>query len=144
MTTSCTTNECRVSCKKFFIAFVSVWALTFLCEWILHGKILGQAYLETASLWRTEADMQSYFPFLTLAQALGAGVFCYIFKKGFENKGVMEGVRFGLVIGFFYSSMNLITYAVQPMPSSIVIMWTVGSFIESILAGILLSFIYKK
>lgn len=71
-------------------------------------------------------------------------IFVYIFAKGYENKGIMEGVRFGLLIGVFYSlPMSLSTYMSMPITGGTATAWFLYGVIEITILGILAAFLYK-
>jgi hypothetical protein len=81
---------------------------------------------------------------MVLAYLLQAFLFSYIFIKGYENKGLMEGLRYGLVIAFAFGvSSSLIQYVVQPWPGSLIVSWITGYLVEMAAAGVILAAIYK-
>ena len=107
------------------------------------GELAG-AYEATSHLWRPEAEMNSMMWLMWLTGLIWAFLFVYIFIKGYEGRGIMEGLRFGLLIGVFYSlPMSLGTYAVQPMPFSLAVSWLVFGVIEITILGIVTALIYK-
>jgi len=70
--------------------------------------------------------------------------FTLIFSKGFENKGIMEGVRYGLYVGLMVSlPMAYGTYAVMPIPYTLALQWFLYGLVTNIILGVVLSFIFK-
>jgi hypothetical protein len=70
--------------------------------------------------------------------------FTYIFVKGHEGKGILEGVRYGIVIGFFWVFVNSYNaFVIVPIPYGLVWYWIISGFIQTIIAGILVALIYK-
>lgn len=130
--------------KRFIPAVIAVFAVVFLYDWVLHGVVLSDAYQATAHLWRPEAQMQEYFMTLVLGQFIFAAFFCLIFLKGYENKGVFEGARYGIYVALLLASRDIIIYAVQPIPETLVLSWIVGMLGECILAGMVLAMIYRR
>lgn len=128
--------------KKYVIASLVVFAFIFVFEWIFHGMLLHGIYEQTSHLWRPKGEYN--FLAMTAGQLLFTFVFVFIFLKGLEHKGLAEGVRFGLLIGLLYLSNNLIFYAVQPLPANLIVIWSVGAFIELALAGVILAVLYRK
>jgi hypothetical protein len=129
--------------KGFVTAVIAVFAFIFIYEWVFHGVLLAGLYESTPQLWRTREVMPDFMIWLTLGQIAVAIMFCFIFLKGYENKGVMEGVRYGALIGLLFIGPNLIFYAVQPLPAVLVVYWCIGGLLELILAGAILASIYK-
>ena len=128
---------------RYIIASLAVWVFMFGYEWLLHGVILEPFYLETPDLWRTCAAMGNHFHWLVLGQMIFAFLFSYIFTKGYENRGIAEGARYGWWIGLLLAAPNLIMYAVQPLPALLVMGWSVGGLIEGTLGGMVLAAIYR-
>ncbi len=129
--------------KRFVLASGSVFLFIFTYEWIFHSVVLKEVYQQTANLWRPESDMKFYFIWLTLGQFLFSMIFSLFFLRGYENKGLMEGVKYGAMMGVFFCAPNLIWYAVQPLPGSLVAQWCLGGLIEITLAGAILASIYR-
>lgn len=133
-----------MSTKKFFLSWLVVFTFFFLYEMVFHGKVMEGYYHQTAHLWRTEGEMQRLMPLLTLSQFLFAGVFAFIFRKGYEGKGLGEGIRYGFLIGLLFAPKSLVMYAVAPYPLALPLGWAIGEWIEYIVAGTLLGLIYRK
>ena len=129
--------------KRFVPAVIAVFVFIFFYEWVLHHKILGPTYQETMSLWRNPEEMKSFFWYIPAAQGFLALIFCYIFTRGYQNRGIAEGLRYGLMIGLLFIPGNVIMYAVQPLPLNLVIAWIVGGIIEGIVAGAIVAAIYR-
>lgn len=71
--------------------------------------------------------------------------FVLIFSKGYTGKGIIEGVRHGIYIGFLMSvPMAYSTYAMIPMPYSVAAQWFVYGMIQYVILGIIVAAIYGK
>lgn len=127
--------------RRFFLASVSIFAFMFAFEWVFHGNLLADFYARTASLWRPKGEC--ILPSMLLGQFMFPFVFSYIFLKGYENKGMGEGIRYGALIWLLFVPSNLIYYAVMPLPFELVLLWLLGSIIEMVLAGAILATIYR-
>lgn len=133
-----------INTKKFIYASLAVFALIFVYDWVVHGMLLQDAYRATANLWRPEDQMFDYFHWMVGGQALVAIMFCFIFAKGYEGRGIMEGVRYGIYIGLLFNAVHLMMYAVAPYPITLVYSWIGATFGEMILAGVVASLVYKR
>jgi hypothetical protein len=129
--------------KRFLLAWIGVFVVIFGFEWLFHGMYMKEMYLQTASLWRTEAEMHALFHWMLIGQFLFAGIFSYIFTKGYENKGIGEGVRYGFLIGLLMGAPQLIMYAVAPYPMEMIVKWIVGGIVEFCLAGVAAAALYR-
>lgn len=135
-----------INCKRAFFAFGAVFAVIFATDFLIHGKLLADAYHATASLWRSEAEMRDggFCLWMLLGQLLIAKMFVVIFAKGYEGKGPAEGVRFGLLAGLFSVSHCFIQYAVTPIPRSLLLVWVATGLMQMILAGIVAALVYRR
>lgn len=133
--------------KRYWFASAAVFVVVALSEMIIHGKLLQGIYVQTASVWRPEADMQKMMWMMWLGYLVSAPLFVYIFCKGVEEgkSRVGQGIRFGAVIGLFTSvSMSLGSYVVMPVPGILAFYWFAAGFVESVAAGLVTGLIYRK
>ena len=130
--------------KRYVLASLAVFFACSIMEILIHGVALKSLYEASRSIWRTEADMQSKQWIMPVVGVFTSFVFTYLFAVGYEGKGIKEGVRFGALIGFYTAlPMAFITYAVLPMPYELAVGWFVFAVIETILAGMLASIVYR-
>jgi len=105
--------------------------------------ILASAYTSLDHLWRPE--MNSLMWLYLLVGLFAAFMFVYIFTKGYEGKGLMEGLRFGIIIGLFVTIPNVFgQYFVYPLPFKLVVQWFAFGMIEFILIGVVAAALYKS
>lgn len=129
--------------KRFVMASIAVFAAFEVIDFIVHTVILGKAYAALGSIWRP--DMMSKMWIFHLGSLILAFLFTYIFIRGYENKGLAEGVRYGIVIGLFSNiPYAFYSYAMYPFPLSLCVQWFVYGMIEFIICGMLAAAIYKK
>ena len=121
------------------VAFVFI----FFFGYLWHGVLMKSAYMETASLWRTEPDFQSHFWILILGHAVMAFAFTglYVSKVGVQSAAT--GFGYGIVIGILCVGVELIRFAVEPLTTKILWMWIAGDLIQLGTAGALVGAIYK-
>jgi len=128
--------------KKFVVASIAVFVTFEILDAIVHGKILAPTYESLASVWRP--DMMSKMGLMHIGTVIFSFLFTYVFIKGYENKGIAEGVRYGLLIGIFFNlPYALNSYVIYPLPSSLCVKWFVFGMIEFVIAGIVAAGLYK-
>lgn len=129
---------------RYFLASFVVWVYFFAVEFVFHGLILTGQYEGMKHVMRSEAEAGGFFIWVVIAYLILALGLCKIFAVGYQNRGVPEGLRFGLLIGITFGiSHALINHAVFPFPSNLTFATIVGYIVEMILAGILISLLYK-
>jgi hypothetical protein len=132
--------------KRFWLAVVAVIVLLFITDWIVHGGILLSTYESEGvkEAFRTMDDMQSKMWITYVLYIVWAYFFTFIFVKGYENKGIMEGVKFGVYIGLFYSFVSSYgNYTLYPVPYSLALQWFIFGLIQCVIFGIAVALIYK-
>ncbi len=109
---------------------------------MIHVVLLMGAYEATANVWRPMEEMKMS---VSLARvAVYALLFVFIFTKGYEGEGVLEGARYGLWIGLLiWIPMAYTFYNVLPIPYSLAFKWWVFGTIQNIICGVVAALIYK-
>lgn len=120
--------------------FVYIWASDFL----IHQVFLKDVYQNTAALWRPESEMCNYLLWIFLAQFLIAKFFALLFVRGYQGKGVREGVCFGLMAGPFAVAPCFIQYAVSPLPQNLLWAWVFLGLLQMMGAGAVAGLVYRK
>jgi hypothetical protein len=132
--------------KKLWITFIVVFIVYFILDWLVNGVLLHSTYMaeDVAKIMRPEAEVNSNMWMIVISDLVYTFFFTFIFSKGFENKGWMEGLRYGLYIGLMVSlPMAYITYAVQPIPYSLALQWFIFGTLQNIIIGIVAALLYK-
>jgi hypothetical protein len=70
-------------------------------------------------------------------------VFCYIFVQGYENKGIGEGIRYGVLIGLLLLGINLDWFGYTNIATGDAAVGWVVDIVASIAAGATIAAIYK-
>jgi len=127
--------------KKVWLGFIAVFITFEILELIVYGLLIGSAF-NSLTVWRS--DMSSKMWIIHLVMLIGSFFFAFIFSKGYENKGIMEGVRYGLYIGIWMSvGMAYGTYAMIAIPYSLTLQWFLYGVIEYVIGGIVLALVFR-
>ena len=128
--------------KRILIAGLAVFVFFQALDYLFHGIVLGSTYRSLASVWRP--DMMNYMWLMALASLIFSFVFVFIFAKGYEEKGLLEGVRFGFVLSFLVNVPGCFgQFAMYPLPFALVLEWLAFGFAEFVVAGIITAAIYR-
>ena len=129
--------------KKVLIGFVVTFILLEVLDILVHGVILMGAYQATQNIWRP--DMMQKMWILHIVKIVSSYIIAFIFSKGYEGKGILEGVRYGLYIGVLMSiGMAYGTYAMIAIPYSLALQWFIFGVIEYTIVGIALALVFGK
>jgi hypothetical protein len=129
--------------KRFIFAFVAAYIFLFLWGWLLNGMVLKDVYAETPNLWRTQSEMLSLFHWIIIGQALIVFSFVMIYASGFAGRGVIAGVRLGVLLEIAAIGMRMGFYAVQPIPGKLLFYGSMSGLIEMVIVGAMVGAIYK-
>ena len=132
--------------KKLWITFIVVFIVYFILDWLVNGVLLHSTYMaeEVAKIMRPEAEITSNMWIFVICDLFYTFFFTLIFSKGFENKGWMEGVRFGFYVGLMVSlPMAYGTYGTMPIPYTLALQWFLYGLVMNIVIGIVAALLYK-
>ena len=128
--------------KRFLLASLAVFVSMQILDFLIHMVLLSEEYQYTASIWR--ADMMDTFWIMYLTGALFSLIFVFIFAKGYQGKGILEGIRYGLLMGVLLMVIgSLNQYVIYPVPFNIVVKWIIFGLIEFMIVGVVAALIYK-
>ena len=131
--------------KRIALAAVVAWVVDSAYGVIVWMKLLGGEFAKYPALFRPEADMNAHMPLAFAGSLLAMFVLATIYAKGYEGgKGVVEGIRFGLLMALFtlgFVSIGL--YASFNLGRRIAVMASAASFLEMIVVGAVIGLMYK-
>ncbi|HOP62784.1 MAG TPA: hypothetical protein PK358_05485 [Spirochaetota bacterium] len=127
---------------RFIIGGIVIFIVFLALDFLIHSMLLGEVYASMAGIWRP--DMMSKMWIMYAGSFIFSFLMMYVFIKGYEGRGIMEGVRFGIIIGIMTSGIGAFyQYATYPLPFSLVLQWFFYGLAEFIIAGICASLIYQ-
>ena len=131
--------------KRFWMAFAACYVVAQVLGFVIHGVLLADTYEALASVWRPKEQMEAMMPIMMATGLIWVFLFCLIFTKGYEGKGIGEGLRYGLLIGLFVSVMQAFdSYVIYPIPLDLAITWFVSGVIFYVILGAVLAAIYRR
>jgi len=128
--------------KRMVVASVMVFIAFQVMDFFVHGKLLVPVYKTLTHLWRP--DMMAKMWIYQISSFIMSILFVYIFTKGYENKGILEGARFGLITGLFMNVVGVFGgYAMYPIPFSLALMWFAFGMAQFIICGVIAALVYR-
>jgi hypothetical protein len=128
--------------KRYCFSFAAVFVFLFLSGYLCHEFLLAELYEKTSELWR--AKDEHIMIFIWLGDLGFAAVMAFIFTRHYEDKGVMEGLRYGLYIGLLLAALKFGTYGYLPIPLVLTFSWMAISIVNGLGAGLVLALVYRK
>lgn len=133
--------------KKILIGAIAVFIGMSVLSFLVHGVLLDSAYQTEPfkSVIRPGSEMMKMMWIFYAVYIIQAFFFTLVFFKGYEGKGIMEGVRYGFYMGMLMATpMAYASYAMYPMPYSLALQWFFYGIIEYVILGILLAMVAGK
>ncbi len=132
--------------KKFLIAFIVVFVLLEVTNYLVNNVILMSTYASDAykNVFRPMDEMMSRVWVMYVTDIVWSFFFVFFFVKGYENKGIGEGIRFGIYVGLFYSFvMAYQAFVIYPLTYSLILQWFIYGLIQMVIFGVVTAIIYK-
>lgn len=126
-------------------AAVVAWAVSLPVGFLVNEVLLASLYAPNAAAMRPEAEMMAKLPLGFVFLLIGFFAFAYAYAKGYEGgNGVMEGLRFGLLVAVVVTGFGMIwQYVLYPITGSLAVAMIVDSILEAALYGAIVGAIYK-
>lgn len=130
--------------KKVWMGFIAVFIAGWALNWLIHGVLLEPQYKASEWLWRSQDEMMSKYWIMVVTGLFLSFFFTFIFSKGYEGKGLAEGVRYGLYVSLMVmipAAYN--SYVVyKDFPYQLALWWFIYGTIEYIILGVILAWIF--
>jgi len=133
--------------KRFWIAVAVLFIVSMGLGFLVHGYLLFDDYAKLPNLMRTQQDQAGYFGWMLLAHVLLAAGFVWIYQHGHEpaKPWLGQGLRFGIAVAILTCIPTyLIYYAVEPIPSTLVVKQIVFDTIATLLLGVVVAWLYRN
>ena len=115
----------------------------FFWGWFYNGVLLKDVSAEVQNLFRPREEIMGMLHWIIIGQAGLALSFVLIYTSGFAGGGIAAGVRLGIMIEFLAVSARCAIYATQPFLAKVLVLISIGGFIEMIVTGVIVGAIYK-
>ncbi len=130
--------------KTFWIGFVVVFIVMQAIGFLIHGVMLDDMYQALAASFRPKEQMDAMMWIMILSGTAVLFLFCYVYTKGYEGKGIMEGVRYGALMGLFLALPTSVdAYVLYPLTQELAVIWFVTTVVSMMIAGAIFTSIYK-
>lgn len=130
--------------KTLWIGFVVVFIVMQALGFVVHEVMMADTYASLGNVLRGETEMMDMMWMMMLSAAVMVFMFCYIFTKGYEGGGIMEGVRFGLMVGIMMAgAMAIDPHVIFPLPANVATVWLLAGVGSLMVGGAMFAAIYK-
>ncbi len=129
--------------KKLVLTIVVVFVAANLAGFLIHAILLRPDYMAVKEHYRPEGqEMMLWICLAYLSFAVGSVI---VYAKGVENKPWLgQGIRFGILMWLILAVPSFfIAYAVQPVPTILMVKQVLFEGVDKILLGIITAALYR-
>jgi len=128
--------------KRYVAASLTVFVVSVALGYLVNAVILQSTYASIHGIWR--ADVQSKMWINAVSDFILSFVFVYVFVRGYQGRGIMEGVRFGLLMGLIFAIPAAYgTYVIIPIPYYLALEWFLYGMAQTLILGIVAAALYQ-
>jgi hypothetical protein len=129
--------------KKVWPGAMAVFVTVVILDSVVNGFLLKPEYETTRHLWRAAEDIN--MALMIVCYAVQAFFFSFIFSKGYEGKGIAEGLRFGLYTSFLMVlPFAYMSYATMPIPYLLSLKYFIFGTATWVIAGAAVALAFGK
>jgi len=129
--------------RRIWIGFLAVFLATQTFEGLINFYVLDPIYSQWSYVWRPIAEVK--FWMLPFTGMFFSFFFTFIFSKGYEKRGLGEGIRYGFYVAMMVSLPHAYgTYALMQIPYSVALQWFIFGSLECVGAGMILAIVFKS
>jgi hypothetical protein len=129
---------------RFWLTVLAVYVTYFALSFPIHHWWLDPLYKAHASVWRPQTELEAKQWIMFVTGAFFATMFVYIFTRGYQRRGLGEGLRFGLVVALFVSlPVAYENYVILPIPYELAIKWFASGLVVCLAMGAVAALVWK-
>jgi len=129
--------------KKLVLTIIVVFVVANITGFLIHALLLAPDYMAVKEHYRPEGQEKMLWICLAyLAFAIGSVI---VYAKGVEAKPWLgQGIRFGLLMWLVLAVPSFfIAYAVQPVPTMLMVKQVLFEGIDKIVLGVITAALYR-
>ncbi len=132
--------------KRIWLVALLAFIVLEITNILIHGHILMGVYqaADTTGAFRQPEQSNQFMWVFFVTGAVFSFFFSFFFAKGYESKGLLEGIRFGIYVTLFcYFTAYFDQFVLFPIPYRLVWYWIIWGGVQMIILGIIAALVYK-
>lgn len=131
---------------RLALAAVAATVVDGIYGFAVYGNALGNLFMAFPGVFRATEAQTMYLPLMFCGILVGMSAVSYIYAKGYEGgSGLMEGLRFGLLIGIFNAGYVVgPSYALLNIGRRLAVAMALAGLVEWLLVGGTIGLIYRS
>jgi hypothetical protein len=130
---------------RIALAAVAAWIVSLPVGFVVNDFLLADIYEANRTVMRPSEEVTANLPLGFAFLLVGFFAFAYAYAKGYEGgNGVMEGVRFGVLVALMVSGFGLIwQYILYPISATLAAALIIDSIVEFSIFGGVIGAVYR-
>ncbi len=130
---------------RIALAAVAAWIVALVLGFVLNDFLLADVMAANQAAMRTEAELPARLPVGFVFLLIGFFAFAYAYAKGYEGtNAVMEGVRFGVLVGLVVLGFaNVWQWVLYPVTNAMLFVTIASSIEQMAIYGAVVGAIYR-
>ena len=134
--------------KKFLTSTIAAFLALMIFDYLWHGILLKDLYLQTTFLWRSKEESAELMPLMTsfyvvISITLTALYKYFAIPAGKDNL-LTASIKGGFLMGMLVGIINANFYNYMPIPFALALAWFLGGLIPTTLIAYILFLINKN
>lgn len=129
--------------KKCVAAWLAVFLVWCILDFIGHGLIFGSMYAALPGVWRPQSEIKIGFVYAGVAITSAAFVAIYFLQV--KTRGLVSGLLYGLLFGIGTgASIACGGYAVHPIQIQLALGWYILTLLECSIGGMIVGIVLDQ
>ena len=130
--------------KRLSLAAVVAWVVDSVYSFVVYMNLFGGEMSANPGVFRSASAVNANAPLMLVASLVAFFALAWIYAKGYEGRGIGEGLRFGVVMGVFITGfISIAMYGTLNIGSRLGGLMSVASFVELLVVGLVLGAVYR-
>jgi hypothetical protein len=130
--------------RRITAAAVTAWVVSIPVGAFIHHGILGRLYAANAAAFRSDPEILRRLPIAFAAELVGFIIAASIYARLYAGgRGVIEGVRFGALVGLMLVSLVVVgQYVTLPISAALGVAQAFECLIAATVSGAIIGAVY--
>jgi hypothetical protein len=129
---------------RLFVSAVVAAAVDLVYGFVVYGNMLSAQFGRFPAVFRSAETQTAYLPVMAVGILLGMLAIAYVYAKGYEGQGLVEGARFGVLIGVFNAGYVIaVDYAILNIGRRLTLSMMLAGLVEWIVVGLAIAAVYR-
>jgi hypothetical protein len=131
--------------SRIGLAAIAGTIVFFVCGFLIFGLLIGSDFAPYGAVYRSQAGMQQHAPVGMVSSLIARLVMSIMYAKGYEGgSGVLEGFRFGALVGLFLACKCVADeYVTLNIGGKLALEMAAGVLVEMAIVGMVIGMVYK-